>query len=80
MIGEPYSATDNVPMEWPRGHKRSSMRTQLSDAQSKRLLKDLVKFATVCVLDLENTMEPGEIVEEWLNMTFSKNKLEVDYE
>lgn len=76
MLGEPHSESDHIPMEWWVTKQGSHARDRISFLQFKRLLVSLVKFSAVCLLDLQNTLSPDEIVDEWLTLTFPRYRKE----
>lgn len=73
MLGETGSETDHVPMEWWVTKQGAHTRDRISFLQFKHLLVSLVKFSAVSVLDLQNTLSPDEIVDEWLELTFPRS-------
>ena len=65
-----FESTDNQPVEWGRRGKRNILREQITANHNRRLLVDLVKYATVCILN--SAFEADEIVDEWIKLIEKK--------
>ncbi len=70
-----FDSTDQIPTEWYVTRKGSQMRQAISKAQFQSRLLSLAKYVFNAAINFDNApCTPEELVQEWLDMTYSKQE------